>query len=238
MNSPETPYTRYYHLCLDITGKPVLVAGGGEVARRKAAALCDCGARVTVVSPRLEPVLEYMAFQKEIQWLEREFEPADLEGKFLAVAATDNRDVNRQVALLAREKDILCNVADAPDEGSFIVPSLVERGPLTIAISTSGISPTLAASIRQELELAYGEEYGALLELLSSLRHQVIQEFASPQARQQVFDRMIASRALSLLRSGLKDQARKELEDIMNDARQDPGLNAPARSLPVVQPPQ
>ncbi len=238
MNAPATPFTRYYSLCLNLTGKPVLVAGGGEVARRKAAALCDCGARVTVVSPRLEPVLEYMAFQKEVEWREREFEPEDLEGQFLAVAATDNRDVNQRVGRLAREKGILCNVVDAPEEGSFIVPSTVERGPLTIAISTSGISPTLAASIRQELELAYGEEYGAILELLASLRPLVLRELASPQARQHIFDRMIAGRALSLLRSGLKDQARKELEDIMNEARQDPALNAPAGSLPIVNPPQ
>lgn len=238
MNAPETALTRYYSLCLNLTGKPVLVVGGGEVARRKAAVLSDCGARVTVVSPRLDPVLEYMAFQKEVEWFEREFDPSDLEGKFLVIAATDNRDVNHQAGQLAREKGILCNVVDAPEEGSFIVPSTVERGPLTIAISTSGISPTLAASIRQELELAYGEEYGAMLELLASLRQRVIQEFPSPQARQQIFDRMIASRALSLLRNGLKDHARKELEDILHDARQDPALNAPAGSLPIVKPPR
>lgn len=222
MNVLDSGYKSYYTMCLDIQGKPCLVVGGGEVARRKTATLCDCGAKVTVVSPVLDSVLEYMAFQNEIVWKNREFNPDDLKGIFLAIAATDRREINRQVGALCQQNQILCNVADSPHEGNFIVPSTVERGPLTIAVSTSGISPTMAASIRKELEMTYGEEFGAFLELLSSLRPVVQREFDSPMSRQYVFERMIGSRALSMLRSGLREEAMKELESIIYDARQNP----------------
>jgi len=110
-------------------------------------------------------------------------------------------------------------IADAPQESSFISPSTIERGPLTIAISTNGINPTLSASIRQELEIAYGEEYGTFLEIVSTLRPRILEEFPSPQIRAHIFERMVSSRALTLIRSGMMDEARKELEDIVYTAR-------------------
>lgn len=228
----------YYTVCLDIKNKNILVVGGGEVARRKAVAVCDCGAKTTVVSPKLESVLEYMAFQKEIVWIERRFEPGDLDGMFMVIAATDSREANRAVSQLCHKKNILCNVADAVDECTFIVPSTIERGPLTLAVSTSGISPALAASIRQELELAYGEEYGKFLELFAALRPHVIETFSSPQARHKIFERMIASRALSLIRNGMNEQAERELKEIIYDAKHDPGIKKLERSLPILNPPK
>jgi precorrin-2 dehydrogenase / sirohydrochlorin ferrochelatase len=233
MKSSNVTHRPYYTACLNIAGRSALVVGGGEVARRKIATLCDCGAKVTVVSPKLDPVLDYMAFQKEIVWKDRNFKPADLEGMFIAIAATDDRDTNHTIAAICKEKDILCNIVDASEECSFIVPSTIDRGPLTIAISTSGISPTLAASIRQELEMAYGEEYGTFLELVSTFRPYVIEYFASPIVRQRIFDRMIASRALALIRNGLKDQAEKELKDVIFDARNDPSLKELENSIPI-----
>ena len=137
MNEPDTGFRSYYTMCLDIQGKPCLVAGGGEVARRKPVSLCDCGAKVTVVSPTLDSVLEYMAFQNDIEWKNRTFDPDDLSGIFLAIAATDDRSANRQIAALCQQNQILCNATDSPHEGNFTVPSPVERGPLTIAVSTS-----------------------------------------------------------------------------------------------------
>lgn len=232
--SPTSKQTPYYTLCLNIANKPALVAGGGEVARRKTASLCDCGAKVTVVSPTLDPILEYMVHQQEVSWKPRNFEPSDINGACIVIAATNQREVNRQIAQMAKEKNILCNVVDQPEEGNFIVPSTVERGPLTIAISTSGISPTLAASIRQELEMAYGDEYGLFLEIMSSLRHVVMNEFKSQAARQIVFDRMVASKALSLLRNGMADLAEKELRGIIQDAKQDERIQQADRSLPIM----
>ena len=131
--------------------------------------------------------------------------------------------MNHQISRICLEQRILCNVVDQPDEGSFIVPSTVERGPLTIGISTSGISPTLASSIRQELEMAYGEEYGTFLEIMSTVRQQVIDLFPLPKQRQKIFDRMISSRAISLLRSGM-EAALKELQHIIDEGRNDPSF--------------
>jgi precorrin-2 dehydrogenase/sirohydrochlorin ferrochelatase len=209
----------YYTLCLDIEDKKCVIVGGGAVARRKAAAMKDHGACITVISPKLESVLEYMAFQKDIEWISRDFQPQDIEGAFLVVAATNSRETNHQVSVLCHENQILCNIADAPQESTFISPSTIERGPLTIAISTNGINPTLSASIRQELEIAYGEEYGTFLEIVSTLRPRILEEFPSPQIRAHIFERMVSSRALTLIRSGMMDEARKELEDIVYTAR-------------------
>lgn len=233
MKSSTLTYKPYYTACLSIVGKSALVVGGGDVARRKIANLCDCGAKVTVVSPKLDSVLDYMAFQKEFIWKDRNFKPADIEGMFIVIAATDDRDTNHTISSLCKDKDILCNVVDSSEECSFILPSTIDRGPLTIAISTSGISPSLAASIRQELEMAYGEEYGTFLELVSTFRPYVIENFASPFVRQRIFDRMIASRALALIRNGMKDQAEKELKDVLFDAKNDPALKELENTLPI-----
>jgi precorrin-2 dehydrogenase/sirohydrochlorin ferrochelatase len=221
---------KYFTICLDIEGKTAIVFGGGEVARRKAASLKDAGAKVIVVSPQLDPVLEYMSFQKEITWIQREYQDGDIDGKEIVVAATNNRSVNETIGRICKERGIICNVVDAPDEGSYIVPTILERGPFSIAIGTSGISPTLAASVRQELEMAYGEEYGMFLEVIAPLRDMVQQEFSSPQLRQKVYDRMVSSRALSLLRSGMHEQALKELREIIYNAKQE----GSSGSLPIV----
>lgn len=227
-------YKPYFSICLDVHGKNALVVGGGETARRRTASLRDAGAELIVVSPTLESVLEYMAFQKEIEWRKREFKESDLSGVFIVIAATEDRQLNHKITELCREKNILCNVIDAPEAGSFIVPSTVERGPLTIAVSTSGINPTLASSIRQELEMAYGEEYGLFLELIAAFRPVILEEFPSLPARQKIYDRMISSRALSLLRNGMQEEARKELMEIIYDVKQDSAFLK--ESLPLAQP--
>ncbi|RJP19660.1 MAG: bifunctional precorrin-2 dehydrogenase/sirohydrochlorin ferrochelatase [Candidatus Omnitrophota bacterium] len=233
MNDSISGKKPYYTICVNIHNKPCVVVGGGEVARRKVASLNDAGGRVTVISPKLESVLEYMAFQKEIQWKKEEFQLSDLDGAYLVVAATDNRDVNHQIGEICRKREILCNVVDAPEEGSFIVPSSIERGLLTIAISTSGISPSLASSIRQELEMAYGEEYGMFLELASLLRSKVIEMFPTQQKRQLIFDRMVSSRALSLLRNGMVEEAHKELDEIIIEASRSV-IEMHEDSLPII----
>lgn len=228
--SVDNSNKKYFTICVDIEDKTSIVFGGGEVARRKAASLKDAGAKVFVVSPQLDPVLEYMSFQHEITWVQREYKDGDIEGKDIVVAATNNREVNQRIGKLCKDRGILCNVVDQPEDGSYIVPTILERGPFSIAIGTSGISPTLAASVRQELEMAYGEEYGMFLEIVAPLRDIVQEDFKSPQQRQKIFDRMVSSRALSLLRSGLHDQAVKELREIIYNAKQEGSKGA----LPVI----
>lgn len=231
MSENEAPYTPYYTVCLNMKGRKCVVVGGGDVARRKAAALSDCGAKLTVISPKLDPILEYMAFQKEIEWVQRDFEDSDLDGAFLAVAATDNRDVNQRIGQLCHERGILTNIVDNPEESDFINPTVIEKGPLNIAISTSGLSPTLAASIRQELEMVYGDEYGSFLEMMARIRPQVIEEFPNPQQRAKIMERMVSSRALSMLRNGMAEEAQKELQKILDNARSERGSNL--GSLPI-----
>jgi len=217
----------YFTLCLSVQGKRCLVVGGGEVARRRASSLVDSGAKLTVISPTLDSVLEYMAFQHEITWKQSEFKKNDIsDDTYLVVAATDKRETNKEIGEICQRKGMLCNIVDEPTEGNFIVPSSLERGPLSISVSTSGISPALAATIRQELELAYGEEYGTFLELLASLRPVVMQEFDDIKIRQTIFRRMVASRALELIQAGMTDDAHHELNEIIFEAKRDPSLGA------------
>jgi siroheme synthase-like protein len=138
----------YYPIFLDLTGKPVLVVGAGRVALRKAKGLLEAGAHVTVVAPRAAPEFGRLA----VKWRRRTFRKTDLHDKLLVFTATDNRKVNYQVAQEAKRRGIPVNVADAPVECDFLVPSRVRSGNLQIAISTGGRSPRLAAELRRKLE--------------------------------------------------------------------------------------
>jgi siroheme synthase-like protein len=143
-----------------------VVIGGGEVADRKARKLLQARAEVVVISPEVKPELESIAAEVR----RRQYREGDLEGAFLAFAATDLRDVNAAVAREAREKGIPVNVADEPAEGDFALPSTLRRGRLQIAVSTGGASPALARRIRQELEDAFGFEWAGVVEELSRAR--------------------------------------------------------------------
>lgn len=138
----------YYPIFLDLRDRPVLVVGAGKVALRRTRVLVEAGARVTVVAPRAEPGFQELP----VRWLERAFEPADLEGMFLVITATDQRRVNQGVAEAAKALHILVNVADAPDECDFLVPARLTRGAVQVAISTGGRDPALAARIRRRIE--------------------------------------------------------------------------------------
>ncbi len=138
----------YYPIFTDITGRPVLVVGAGKVGLRKIRGLVEAGADVTVVAPEGRSDLERLP----VTWRQRRFRRKDVEGKVLVFAATDDRRVNRRVALEARRQAIPVNVADAPGEGNFIVPAHMRSGDVQIAISTGGCSPRLAAELRRKLE--------------------------------------------------------------------------------------
>jgi precorrin-2 dehydrogenase/sirohydrochlorin ferrochelatase len=143
-----------------------VVVGGGEVANRKARKLSQAKAEVVVISPEIKPELANVAAEVR----RRPYREGDLEGAFLAFAATDRREVNAAVAREAREKGIPVNVADEPAEGDFALPSTLRRGQLQVAVSTGGASPTLARRIRRELEDAFGFEWAGLVEELSRAR--------------------------------------------------------------------
>jgi precorrin-2 dehydrogenase / sirohydrochlorin ferrochelatase len=163
----------YYPVFLDIEGKKCVVIGGGEVALRKVNALLDNGASVEVISPELCPEL---TANREISISQRIYQPGDLTGAFLAVVATDNRETNHQIALEGRSRGVLVNVVDDAEYCDFILPSVVHRGDITIAISTAGKSPALARKLRTRLENEFGEEYAILVRIIEDIRREMKQQ--------------------------------------------------------------
>lgn len=156
----------YYPVFLDLRGKRCVVVGGGSIAVRKVEGLREAEAVVTVVAPEIGEM------PPDVECISRAFQPADLDDATLVFAATDDPEVNALVASEANARRILVNVVDDPEHCSCILPAVVRRGALRIAVSTAGASPALARKLRQELEATYGPEYGELVELLWRLRRE------------------------------------------------------------------
>ncbi len=172
----EDQMPAYYPVSLNISGRKCVVVGGGQVALRKAKALLEHGADVEVISPDLCPELVQLAGSGEIRVLAREYQPGDLKKAFVAIAATDDTEVNQRVVTEARKDAVLVNVVDDAENSDFIVPSCLRRGEVTIAVSTSGRSPALARKIRTRLEKELGDEYASLIHLIGEVRAEVKRE--------------------------------------------------------------
>jgi precorrin-2 dehydrogenase len=155
-----------YPIFLDLSGRRCVVVGGGKVAGRKARKLLQARARVVVISPEIGAELESVAVEVH----RRPYRGGDLEGAYLAFAATDSREVNAAVAREGKERDIPVNVADRPSEGDFALPSTLRRGGLQVAVSTGGASPNLARRIKDELERVFGPEWAGIVEELGRSR--------------------------------------------------------------------
>jgi siroheme synthase-like protein len=166
---------------LKLKDRPVLVVGGGSIAASKISSLVQAGARVTVVSPELSSQLAESVRNREIEWLPKRFEPGDLDGKFLVLAATSLRDLNASVYHEADKRQVLCNAVDDVEHCHFYYGSIVQRGDLQIAISTNGKSPALAQLLRKELEQQFGPEYAAWVDWLGSAREVLRAESIDPE---------------------------------------------------------
>ena len=164
----------YYPLHLSIAGKKCLVVGGGKTAARKVATLLRCGGRVVVVSPDSVPAIRALARRMKVEWRERKFRASDCMGAFLIFAATDSAAINHRVARLGKEKSIPVNVIDNRDACDFIVPALVERGPLTVSIATEGLAPVLSRKIRMDLERYFGPDYLRYTLLIGKVRGAIV----------------------------------------------------------------
>ncbi len=184
---------KLYPMMVDLRGKRCLVVGGGTVAERKVALLLECGADVEVVSPATTARLGALAASGAMRVRRRPVRPSDLSDAFLVVVATNDPQVNREVAERVRTTGGLVNVADDPEACSFLVPSVLRRGDLTIAISTGGGSPALAKKLRQRLEQTIGPEYEAYLAALRLLRDRARRAIADPQLRRAVHQRAVES---------------------------------------------
>ncbi len=210
----------YFPISIDISGKLCVVVGGGAVAERKVADLRDANAVVRVISPDVTDVLREQAQAGDIDWLPVPYETAHLAGAWLVFAATNNRAVNAQVTVDANARHLFVNVADAPDEGSLLVPSVVRRGELCLSISTGGANPMLARKIAGELRQQYGPEYGALVELLGQMRAYIKESTPLPALRRTALARLIDSEAelRRLLHSSDTDGARTMAMNAVDDA--------------------
>ena len=161
-----------YSALLNLQGKKVTVVGGGEVAFRKVCSFIEEGCKVYVLAPYL--IEAFQTLQNKIHIENKVYEEGDGLGSFVMVAATDNAEVNRQIGEFCERENILCNVVDNKALSTFIVPSTLKRGDLTISVSTGGASPFLAAKIRHELEKQYDEHYGEYIERLGRIRQYVL----------------------------------------------------------------
>ncbi|WP_421242886.1 siroheme synthase CysG [Aeromonas enteropelogenes] len=183
----------YLPIFCRLDNKPVLLVGGGEVAERKARLLLDAGAHLTIVAPELDPELAELAANGSIEWLAAEFAPAHLTGKWLVVAATDRREVNALVYQSANQARIFANVVDDPKRSSFIMPSIIDRSPLMVAISSGGKAPVLARLLREKLEAMLPQHLGVVATFAGSLRDRVKARFASMGERRRFWERLLGA---------------------------------------------
>lgn len=193
---------RYYPVFLDIQNRPCLVVGGGPVAERKVSSLLSAGAAVTVISPRVTRGIGGLAKEGGIKLQKREYRPGALKGFFLVIAATDSRAVNEAVWKEAEELGVIINVVDDPAHCSFIMPSVVDRGSLLVAVSTSGMSPLLARNLREKLEGIIGTEYETLVEILGAVRKKLLKTGLSHVKKESIIKDLVASPLPGLIRAG------------------------------------
>jgi precorrin-2 dehydrogenase / sirohydrochlorin ferrochelatase len=204
--------TPFYIACLKLTGRSCLVVGGGDVGLEKVEGLLACDGQVTVVAPELQPTLRSYADEGSIEWLARSYEPADLEGRFLVIAATNDSEVNIRVFEDAERRAMLANIVDVPPLCNFILPAIVRNGALAIAISTAGASPALAKRMKREIAELFGEPYARLAILLNDARGWAKGTLPTYQDRKQFFESVVNGEPdpIELLRAG-DEQAVRDL---------------------------
>ncbi len=211
-------HVKYYPVFLNLTCKKCLVVGGGTVAERKVLKLLECGARITVVATELNDSLNRMRQETLIDCIFDEYRSNYVENFFLVIGATDQYDVNRRIYQDATERGILVNIVDEPEKCNFIVPAHFEQGELSIAISTAGKSPALARRIKEELAKAYGKEYEILVAVMGYIRKQVASKGRSSEENKKIFEAVLDSDLLDLIR-------KKDWDNIVNTINKISGIS-------------
>lgn len=203
---------KYLPLFTEIRGKQVLIVGGGAIALRKARLLIDAGADLTLVSPTFERDLLALAAQSKAKLVTGYFSPGLLEHKLLVIAATDDADVNQAVADAANAKNILVNAVDAPAISSFIFPSIIDRSPIVVAISSGGAAPVLVRRLREKLETLLPQHLGPLASVMGKFRSKVKETLGSLNQRRQFWEQALSSNVVSLFSQNKPQQAEIELD--------------------------
>lgn len=206
---------RLFPLFADLKRRRVLVVGGGSVAERKVKSLLASGAVVTVGAPDATAELRQLHEQGAIEFLPQNFQPEWLEGIWLVIAATDNRDINRRVAELANEKRLFINVVDDPELSTFQVPSIVDRSPLMIAISSAGHAPVLARRVRERIETLFDHSLGSLVALAARYRPAIRQARPDMRGRREFYDWLMDGPVAGALRKQQTGAAEQALENAL-----------------------
>lgn len=194
--------TRLYPLFADLAGRPVLVVGGGVVAERKAAGLLEASAVVTVGAPELTPTLRQWAQAGRIHWRQGRFEDAWLDEPWLVIAATSDAHLHTRIGALAAARRVWVNVVDDAQRSTFHVPAVIDRAPVTVAISSGGHAPMLARLLRERLELLLDASIGPLASLLGDMRARIRHHLPDQASRRRFYDRVLQGPVQNLLRRG------------------------------------
>jgi len=199
----------YYPIFLDMRDRPCLVIGGGPVAERKVEGLLEVGAAVTVISPTLGARLGALAAEGRIRHVGREYRPGDLAGYQLAFVATDDGEASAAVAREGQERGVWVNAADDLARCDLILPSVLRRGELVVAVATGGASPALSRAIREELEAYFTEDYAALVQIVAEVRHELRERGSLPSAEawRTALDRDLRG----LIAAGRREEAKARL---------------------------
>ena len=203
----ETPF---YIACLKLTGRRCVVVGGGDIGLEKVEGLLACDGKVVLIAPDAIEPLRRLAEEGSIEWIRREYRQEDLDRTFIAIAATNDTDVNIAVYNDAEEQAMLVNIVDVPPLCNFILPAIVRTGPLAIAISTAGASPALAKRIKREIADTYGEHHSRLAELLNEARGWAKMTLPTYQDRKEFFEGIVNGDPdpVELLRQGDEEGVR------------------------------
>lgn len=208
---------RYYPVNLDIRNRKCLVVGGGDVGTRKVITLLECGASVTVVSIKASEKVLKLAEAGNVELKRRPYNENDLDGMFLVICATDDEKLNIKVSRDAEKINMLCNIADRPEACNFILPALVKRGDLVIAVSTSGKSPAFAKKIRKDLEKQYGAEYAGFLRLMGAIRKKLLSGNHEPEEHKHLFEKLIGRDIVQLIKDNDADKIDSILSEVLGE---------------------
>lgn len=205
-----------FPICLNMQDKLCLVIGGGTVAERKIAALLEHGARVRVVSNAITAQIEKWERENLVKISLRDFKEDDLKGVFLVFIATNDRQVNNEISRLCRQKGILANVVDNPEQCEFFIPAVVRRNSLMIAVSTEGKSPAYARKLRHQLEEIITPAHGEFVDLLGEARVYLQSHVPDINKRKQIIESLVYSDILDLIQVGEKDKAKEKIRRCMS----------------------
>ena len=206
---------------MNIRDRDCLIIGGGPVAARKASLVHAAGGKVIIVSPTVCDEIRQSIEDGAYQLIERDFQPEDLDNKVLVIAATDNEQVNQQVSKLAQARNLPVNVVDNPALCSFIMPSIIDRSPVQIAISTGGASPVLARMLRTQLEGSIPAAYGKLASLVESFREEAKQALPTVEQRKNFWEDILEGPVAELTFTGKDSEARQRLAEELARANGD-----------------